>query len=439
MRRLAALVIVIILWPLGSLAYAQDSRVVAEPREPGACASLRAGLVSTDSTLAAQDETRSDTARIQEAIDRCPSGQAVALGPDASRTAFLSGPLTLRPGVTLLVEAGVTLFGSRNPRDYDVAPGTCGVVDDSGRGCKPLIHVSQDDAAIMGPGTIDGRGGERLIDGSESWWDLAQDAKRSSRHQNCPRLIVAEHADNFTLYRITLKNSPNFHVVFSGGRGFTAWGVVIETPATARNTDGIDPISARDVTITHCSIHTGDDQVAIKAGNGGPSANITVAHNHFYTGHGMSIGSETNGGVHSVRVTDLSIDHADNGLRIKSNSTRGGLVDDVVYDDVCVRATKNPIVLETTYASPDSVGPRDKIPVYRHIVFRDVRIAGPGLIAIEGFDPQHRLGVTFDHLGIVGHVPLRTSNVTLAGTPATLKTINSCSSKFVAMPTANGS
>jgi polygalacturonase len=38
---------------------------------------------------------------------------------------------------------------------------------------------------------------------------------------------------------------------------------------------------------------------------------MTIAHNHFYTGHGISIGSETNGGADTIRVTDLSIDGAD--------------------------------------------------------------------------------------------------------------------------------
>ena len=136
-----------------------------------------------------------------------------------------------------------------------------------------------------------------------------------------PRLIVVTHCEEFTLYNITLKNSPNFHVVFSGN-GFTAWGVVINTPKTARNTDGIDPSSATNVTITHCFIHTGDDNIAIKAGSGGGSSHMTIAHNHFYTGHGMSIGSETDGGASAIRVTDLLIDGADNGLRIKSNDSR---------------------------------------------------------------------------------------------------------------------
>ena len=60
-----------------------------------------------------------------------------------------------------------------------------------------------------------------------------------------------------------------------------------------------------------------------------PSTNITVAHNHFYWGHGMSIGSETSGGVSGIRIEDLSLDGPDNGIRITSNPTQGGLVEDV--------------------------------------------------------------------------------------------------------------
>jgi len=114
------------------------------------------------------------------------------------------------------------------------------------------------------------------------------------RQQSVPVLISLRHADNFTMYKITLRNSPNFHVGVNETDGFTAWGVKIMTPKTARNTDGIDPGSSRNVTIENCWIHTGDDDVAVKSSKAGPSQNISILHNHFYTGHGMSIGSGTN-------------------------------------------------------------------------------------------------------------------------------------------------
>ena len=51
----------------------------------------------------------------------------------------------------------------------------------------------------------------------------------------------------------------------------------------------------------------------------------------------MSIGSGTDGGVDHMLVDDLTIDGADNGIRIKSDRSRGGLVHDLVYRDVCIR------------------------------------------------------------------------------------------------------
>ena len=385
------------------VASAQDTRVITEPKLPPTCKAVKAQLVSASGGLAEADETRLDTQRIQDAIDNCRPGEAVALRRDGANNAFLSGPLELRNGVTLVVDAGTTLFATRDPRLFDKGSGTCGTVTEKdGRGCKPLISViGAHNAAVMGDGVIDARGGAKLLGKNVSWWDLAQEAKVKSAYQNCPRIIVADRADNFTLYRITLKNSPNFHVIVMRTNGFTAWGVKINTPKTARNTDGIDPSSSTNVSILYSFIHAGDDNVAIKAGSNGPAAHITVAHDHFYTGHGMSIGSETNGNVEYVEVKDLTIDGADNGIRVKSNSTRGGFVRKVSYDDVCIRNTKNPIVIDPFYSKERGT----LVPNFDDITLRNVHVLTPGKISLLGTDDYHRSHVTFDGVKIDGYQP----------------------------------
>jgi polygalacturonase len=234
-----------------------------------------------------------------------------------------------------------------------------------------------------------------MVDGkptSKSWWDLAEEARTAGRQQ-VPRMIDTDLSDDFTLYRITLKNSPNFHVAFHRGDGFTVWAVKIDTPKTARNTDGIDPAQSKNITVTQSFIRTGDDNIAIKAADG-RTTNMTVIHNHFYWGHGMSIGSETNGGVSGIRVQDLSLDGPDNGIRIKSNPSKGGLVEDVVYDDVCIRDSKYPILFDTAYSFPGK-GVND-LPVYQDITLHNVRISGGGKLQFNGFDSTHRIGVRLD-------------------------------------------
>jgi len=319
-------------------ASAQDTRTVVEPSIPAACATLPAFL-----EVPIADESRLDTKRIQQALDSCGPGKAVVLVAEGSKNAFLAGPLDLQPG----------------------------------------------------DGVIDGRGGEKILGQNITWWELAEQARKGG-DQNNPRLMILSRCDNFTLYRITLKNSQNLHVSYSNGNGFTVWAVKVWSPQKARNTDGIDPGNSSNITIAHSYFHTGDDQIAIKAGHGAPTTHITIAHNHFYTGHGMSIGGETDGGASAIRVSDLSIDGADNGIRIKSNSSRGGLVQDIVYEDVCIRETKNPIFMDTNYSFTGTA--RDLIPDFRDITLRNVRVEGGGKVTLDGFDGAHRLGMVFDNV-----------------------------------------
>lgn len=385
---------------------AQDTRTVKEPVIPPACATLKATLTTASASggqlearadQAGSDRTGLDTARIQQALDQCGPGQAVELAPDGANTAFLTGPIALRPGVTLLVDKGATLYGSRNPESYALTPGSCGLINDSSSGCKPLIAVKNaTGSGIMGDGTIDGQGGGALVvDGkltAKSWWDLAEDA-RAGGHQQAPRLVDTDLSDDFTLYRITLRNAATSHVVFHRGDGFTVWGVKIDTPRSARNTDGVDLAQVKNITITQSYVRTGEDNVAIKAGDGSTTG-ITIGHNHFYWGHGMSIGSETNGGVSQVRVDDLSLDGPDYGLRITSSAGHGGLVDDVVYSDVCLRDSKNPIDFDTAYSFPGKAA--IALPVYQDITLRNVRLSGGGRLQLNGFDDTHRIDVTLD-------------------------------------------
>jgi polygalacturonase len=374
---------------------AQDSRKVSEPHIPSACVTLQAAIAAPNKIISDRDERSLDTERIQHAIDNCAPDKAVVLRAQGHKNVFLSGPIVLRAGVTLVVDANTALVASRDPRVYDLSPGSCGVVSEKGHGCKSLITADgAHDSGIMGDGSIDGRGGAKLLGQDVTWWDLAHEAKITDRQQSVPRLISVDRSNNFTLYKIALRNSPNFHVGVNNTDGFTAWGVKIMTPKTSRNTDGIDPGSSRNVTIAYCSIHTGDDDVAVKSGKSGPASNISILHNHFYTGHGMSIGSGTNGGVDHMLVDDLTIDGADNGIRIKSDRSRGGLVHELVYRDVCIRDTKNPLVFTPLYTTFSG----DQLPVYRDISLENIHVLTAGSYTFLGLDAEHKLGLTLDNV-----------------------------------------
>jgi polygalacturonase len=392
---LAAVVAALISLPCSR---AQDTRTVMEPHYPPTCIVLTARLAADRGRLPEESEISTDTVRIQAALDQCEKGKAVALRPTGANNIFLMGPIELRPGVTLIVDSGAAIFASRNPRDYELSPGSCGIVPAHGPGCKSLISANRaPGSGIMGDGAIDARGGARLLGQQITWWDISKRAKVLDTTYTVPRILTVVQSDDFTLYRITLRNSFNFHVSVAQTNGFTAWGVKIKTPKTARNTDGIDPSSSTNVTIAYCDIDTGDDNIAIKTG-AEPASHISVVHNHFYSGHGMSIGSGTSGGVSDVVVSDLSIDGADNGIRIKSDRSRGGLVQNISYENVCIRNVLNPIVITPMYTTNSGT----RLPIYRDIVLKDVHSLTPGWVTLLGLDAAHKLGVAMDNVTIDG-------------------------------------
>jgi polygalacturonase len=396
-----------------SPAFAQDTRTVTEPQFPAViCQTLQANLQATNGVFAGYDETapgnsQPDTARINNAITACASStgvSAVELQASGANNAFLAGQIILKSGVVVLVDPGVTLYASRNPRDFDSTPGSgkCGTTTNGGSGCNNFISGSSIvNAGIMGYGVIDGRGEMPMIGSTQSWWDIGETGTQSN-----PRMIQVTSVTNFTFYKITLQNSPKFHIYGSNSiNGLTAWGIKITAPWTSANTDGFDPTGSN-VTLTNSYISDGDDEVAIK---GGSTVNgMTFSHNHFYSGHGMSIGSETNGNVSNVYVTDLTMagdvnDTNNNGLRVKSDSSRGGTVQNVVYDGVCIKDTDHPLVFDTAYSS--STG--SKYPYFKSITVRNTHIVDdPAFhymsstenVAFNGYNATYPMGVTLDNL-----------------------------------------
>ena len=429
----------------GAACGADDPNLPAEPTLPTDVCQI---LTATKAAPIEDDPNNPlDTDRIQAALSAC-QGRAVKLVSDGQNNAFVAAHLQVT-SVTLWIDAGTTLYASRNPDLYQKT-GNCGLfgISDSGA-CTDFITVGGTSPGIVGDGVIDGQGGEPLIGRDYSWWQSSYALRAIDGSIGNPTLInTATKTTGLLLYRITLHNSPKFHVKVtsypadgdcsSPGKGFIVWGVTILTPSRwtnsrgdvltpsfARNTDGIDPGegSVAQCGVIACStISTGDDQIAIKGGH--LVSELIVAHNHFGTGHGMSIGSETYGtdashdgvphvGVENVKIYDLTID-ADsrpvgyeanasdfNGIRVKSDESRGGLVNDISYNNICMRDMTNAILVSTAY-NPQFAG--ILYPDFRSLTFRNVHHvtcmgAQLPVVTIEGFNAARPVGpVTLDNV-----------------------------------------
>jgi polygalacturonase len=160
--------------------------------------------------------------------------------------------------------------------------------------------------------------------------------------------------------------------------------------------------------------------VAIKAGHqvaGREFAceNITVSDCLFLHGHGMSIGSETFGGVRNVTVTNCVFDGTENGLRIKSQRGKGGLVENIVYEDIRMTNVDPAVTFSCYYmansakdrvqkTAPDSDAAQtvtEGTPVYRDIYISNLTATcqrGAGIIT--GLPESEISNVVFENVNI---------------------------------------
>ncbi len=333
-----------------------------------------------------------DTAAIQKALDACKASGGTV---EFSAGTYLSQPLTLRSKTTIQLDAGATLQASTNQMDFMKTPGDW-LKAKGGGDFIPLISGKDlTDVTFTGSGMIDG--------GGFVWWPEAEKARQIKSGYTLPRpnMIVIERSKNLRLENIALQNSPKFHFVPTDCEDVVITNVTILAPERAANTDAIDP-SGRRMLITHCKIDVGDDNVAIKAGKKQPghdfqSEDITITDCTFLHGHGMSIGSETAGGVRNVTVKNCTFENTENGIRIKSDTRRGGIVENLICDGITMKNVNPAITFTCTYqgtSSGDAKQPSTtsasgassagNIPAYRNIRISNLTATCPkaaGLIA----------------------------------------------------------
>lgn len=138
----------------------------------------------------------------------------------------------------------------------------------------------------------------------------------------------------------------------------------------------------------------------IKSNPGLASRDITVEDTHCYGTHGISIGSQTAGGIANILVRDDSISGTDslgniftsnNGIRIKSDALACGVTQQVTYDRVCMTGVQNPLYFNPFYAAGGS-----SIPTFNDIVLNGiVAVDSPANTTslFQGYNANHLLGL----------------------------------------------
>ena len=422
----------------------------------------------TDNTAAKNQKA------IQKAIDKCSAkGGGRVIVPAGQR--FLTAAIQLKSGVNLVVEEGAVLEFAFEPELYPVVPTRWEGLD-----CwnlSPLIYAYQArDIAITGKGTIDGGGS------NDTWWPWCGSKKFGMKEggiaQNMgararllkqaedgvpmderrfgstdglrPQMINFNQCEGILIEDVTLLRSPFWVIHPLLSTDITVRGVHINN--NGPNGDGCDPESCDRVLIENCYFNTGDDCIAIKSGRnndgreggqgkfaGRASKNIIIRNSKFNNGHGgVVIGSEISGGCQNVYAHDCEMDSPslDRVLRIKTNSCRGGVIENINMRNITVGQCGEAVLKINTDYEPREVCCRGFYPTVRNVTMENVTCKKSKYgVMIVGYDdpklaytvnnitvkncqfdgvyskPIHQIGlaqdVTYDNLMINGSLVLQ--------------------------------
>ena len=384
----------------------------------------------------ADGETKNSEA-IKKAIEACfNAGGGKVIIPSGT---FLTGPIHLRSNINLHLEDGAVVLFSKDKNDY------LPVVHTSFEGIElmnysPLIYAyKQKNIAVTGHGIFNGQADNM------NWWPwcgkdvygYTEGTPEQKDEHNLPRLWamgeentpITERifgdgyqlrptffepfeCENVLLQGVTFTNAPFWVIHPIKSNYVRVDGVTVQSHGP--NNDGCDPEYSKNIHISNCTFDTGDDCIAIKSGrnNDGrrvniPSENIVIENCNMKDGHGgVVMGSEISAGVKNVYVRNCKMDspELDRAIRIKTNTLRGGFVENVFIKNIAVGQVKEAVLKINTYYGTYANQEGHFIPSIKNIHLEDITVENGGKfgVLIKGRAENIVKNVTLTNVHIKG-------------------------------------
>lgn len=366
------------------------------------------------------DTTINNQKAIQKAIDEChqSGGGTVVLPEGTWKTSYLE----LKSNVNLNLSEGATLSFIDSIALYAVPTFTRW----EGLECMnyhPLLYAKdQENIAITGSGKIKGNG--------EVWWAHARGTQKKSlkklydlveagvkpEQRNCldfepssylrPSMVQFISCKNVLVDGIELHSGPMWTTHFVYCESVIARNLTVLT--VGGNNDGIVPDACNGMLIDNCFFSTGDDCIVIKSGLnedgwrvGKASENIVIKNCKTKHGHGgVVIGSEMSGGVRNVYAHDCDFSQTERGVRIKSMKGRGGLIENLWFEDIKMDNIKREAIRINMHYGSSSIEPRsDSLPTFRNIHIKNITSTNSRFaIRINGIDSHYVDQIYFENL-----------------------------------------
>jgi hypothetical protein len=305
------------------------------------------------------DGTALDSFAINAAIETCAnhSGGILYFPPGV----YLSGSLHMKTNVTLFVNAGAVLRGTRDMTKYDhreYSPWSRYQDTSQTYFHRSLIWGENlSNVGILGAGTIDGNDAfepwpiiNRTFPPPFSWiFSTIFYQVNDTIFQRGAKPLALKSCVNVLVKDITITHAPDESIFLAGCDNV----IITGYKAQAERVDGIDPVCCHNLTITHCEIRSLDDAIAIKSsytlGFKRSCENITVENCLLCTFiNALKIGTESVGDFRHIIYRHCIVRNSPNlpsyaGISIIC--VDGGVIDGVTASDITLLHVNYPIFI----------------------------------------------------------------------------------------------
>ena len=287
------------------------------------------------------------------------------------------------------------------------------------------------------PGSANGPHWEALLRDLEAKLPVSKAEYEAVAAELRPSFVRFMNSRNVLVENVRFLGSPMWTVHLLYTERAIVRGVTIETYPGV-HTDGIVVDSSRFVRLSDDYIDTGDDGIVIKSGKDSdglrvnrPTEDVAITNCTVHHAHGaVTIGSETSGGVRNIVASNITAVDTVNGIRIKSRRGRGGVVEDVRFDNwtmenvgTAIDVTNYYLMEGETRTTEEPVSART--PTFRNIAISNVSISGAKtVIDVEGLPEMPLAGLRLSNIIGSGKTAMRADhtrglelhNVNVSGT-----------------------
>ncbi len=280
-----------------------------------------------------------NTQSIQSAIDAAnKNGGGRVIIPEGI---FLTGSIILKSNVELHLEEKAVLLGSTKRDDYKKL----------NRWRALILADNQNNISITGKGKIDGQG-RRLALNIDSLFYIGQldsasynFADKRPSHLVRPQLIEFVQCKNIVVKNISLCNAACWVQTYDQCSNILLDSVTVNSDAYWNN-DGIDIQDCHNARITNCTINSADDGICLKSQSTEHYCDSIYISNCSVRSSASAIkfGTVSHGGFKNVTIENIKI-HDTFRSAIAIECVDGGVIENVLVDKINSVNTGNAIFI----------------------------------------------------------------------------------------------